>query len=278
MITSALISQCRREFGDVPKTVQASRKGNGSVNIFNTGRFPIIENSYSVYVSGAAKTETTDFALDKDSGDLTLVSTPSNGTEVLVQHKYANWRDQNWNEVFNAGISELNSRGFFRQTIRSPIYLSAGTRTFDAPTNAIDAYELLYAPTSGSVSRLPFNWSYQQDQNKFVLGTAPTSKLSGFTSYLRTLQTYSATSATLDVSTDWVELVKMYAGHRFYSFMAGKIAKQGNASIQEGHFSFSNLRAMSRDMHNDFDIAARRKKPTRPAKDIQYNVPGSGVA
>jgi hypothetical protein len=88
---------------------------------------------------------------------------------------------------------------------------------------------------------------------------------------LRNLKTYSATSATIDVLPDWEELVKKKAGSIFYRSLAGKIAKQGNATIDEGHFSFSNLRAMANDLDTEFDKKALRKKPARPAKDIHFN-------
>ena len=77
---------------------------------------------------------------------------------------------------------------------------------------------------------------------------------------------------------DWVEMVKKRAGAIYFRSLAAKIAKQGNASIDEGHFSFTNLRTMANDLDKDFEVMALRKKPTRPAKGIQWHIPDGGEA
>jgi hypothetical protein len=274
MITSALVRACRREFGDIPKLTQVSRNGDGVVNQFNTGKYPIIEGSYLVYVSGVAKTESASFAsgkfgIDLDSGDIQVYTTPANNVPVKATFKYAHWRDQNWVDAINMGIQELNYRGYFRQTVRQPVTLSAGVRTFSGPSGCVDLYTILNSIVPGTWTKLPINWSYQQDANKVILGVAPVSRTSAAYSFLRKMSTYDATSATLDVKDEWIELVQKYAGNVFYSSLAGKIAKQGHASIDDGHFSFTNLRAQSRDLFEEFDLASKRAKPTRPAKDIQ---------
>jgi hypothetical protein len=281
MITSALISECRREFGDQPKTTRLSRSGNGTINLFNTGKYPIIEGSYTVRQAGTPLVEgtTSGFTVNLDNGDILVDVAPGSGVEITADLQSAEWRDRNWLEAINGAVQSLNARGFFRQVVREPITISGSVRTFSGPTDAIDAYELLYTPgPNQEPMKLGQNWSYQQDANKFVLGAAMSSRTSGLTSYLRNMRTYTATSATLDVKDDWIELVKKQAGSNFYRFMAGKIAKQGNANIDEGHFSFTNLRTTAADLESDFEKLALRKKPTRPAKDIQFAVQGGGFA
>ena len=278
MIVSALITQCRREFNDIPKSTESSRQADGTSTVHNTGAFPVIENSYSVYFNSVGKTETTDYTLDKDSGDLQTVVAQSNGVEILINFKYANFRDAHWVEAINHGIQSLNARGFFRQIVDETLYISANKRSFSGPTNCVDAYKLVYSPTSGSYVKLPVNWTYQQDANKFTLGDVSSTKLSGLVSYLRNLKTYTATSATIDALDDWIELIKKKAGEYYFRHMAAKIATQGAATIDEGHFSFTNLRTMANDMGGTFNEMAIRKKPTRPAKDVQWHIPGGGVA
>lgn len=281
MNTSALIAQCRREFMDQPKSVRVSKQGDGNINLFNVGRFPIVEGSYIIYQGTSAQTEGSGagkYTLDLDNGDLRFGTTPSNGIEIKSQHKYAHWRDKHWLEAINQAISDLNGRGFFRQTVRQTFIISAGIRSFSGPSACIDVYELLYGPSSGVASRLPCNWSYQQDANKIILGNVFSSKTSGFRSYLRNLQPCGSTTATVDSLDDWLEMIKKHAGANFYRSLAGKIAKEGNANIDEGHFSFTNLRAMANDLYTDFEKMAIRKKPTRPPKEIQNYNPNGGVA
>lgn len=284
MITSALIKELRREAGDNPKSTQAIRAGNAVVNLFNLGKFPVVEGSYSIFKGTSAMTEVGDYNLDKDNGDLQMLLTPANGVEVKAQFKYAFWRDQNWVDAINSRIDALNGRGFFRQVSRAQglVYLSSGVAQLAAPSGAVDLYELLVPASQGSGSgqlTKPYvNWSYQQDANKIVLGMRPSVGTPAVISYLRNMQTYEAPSATLDVETAWVEMLKEGAKADFYQYLAGKVAKEGNATIDEGHFSFTNLRAMSMDHEKTFEMLALRKKPTRPAKDMQYFMPTGGTA
>lgn len=277
MITSALITQCRREYNDIPKTTQASRNGDGVSNLFNTGKFPIIESSYTVYVSGNSKTELTDYTIDLDNGDISLTSVPGNGVPVRVNLKWAEWRDKAWLEAIAQAIETLNARGFFRQIVRNKtiMRLSANVREYSGPSACVDLYEVLRFSNrnvSGSYTGLGVNWSYQQDANKLIIEGLPTTAEPLAISYLRNLQTPSAASMTLDVLNDWIELVKKKAGAIFFRSLAAKIAKQGNANIDEGHFSFTNLRTMANDLDTEFEKLAARKKPTRPAKNMQFQI------
>lgn len=278
MITSALISQLRREVGDIPKLTKLARKGDGTITLFNTGRNPIVEGSYTVSKGTSAQTENSNYTIDLDSGDINFNNAPTSAYSTTFQGKYANWRDKNYVEAINNAVEDLHARGFFRQTVRQSIYFSAGVRAFAGPSACIDAYELVYSPVSATFQKLGWNWSYQQDANKFVFGTAPTTKLSGAVSYLRRMQTYTATSATLDINAAWLTLIKKNVKAQYWSFMAGKSAAQGNAKIEEGHFSFSSLRTQARDLMQEFDKEALRSKPTRPAKDIQWMQDNGGVA
>ncbi len=267
---------------DQPESSQATRQGDGSTTLFNLGAFPVVEGSYSIYKGTSGQTETTHYTLDKDNGDLQFVAAPGN-IEVKANFKYAHWRDLNWVEALNQGIGQLNARGFFRQTVRNTaiMRISAGVRVYSGPSACVDLYEVLRFSNrgvSGDYEKLPGNWSYQQDANKLVLGWNPTVAEPIAISYLRNLKTYAATSATIDVLDDWVEIVKKKAGAIFFRSLAAKVAKKGNANIDEGHFSFTNLRAMAGDLDNEVERLAQRKKPTRPAKDIQWHLQGGGIA
>lgn len=275
MITSALISMCRREFMDEPTSVRVSKDGDGSVNLFNVGRFPVVEGSYAVMVGTSARTETTHYTFDLDNGDLRILATPPNGIAVKSDHKYAHWRDKHWLEAIGQSIDSLNGRGFFRQVVRNTalVRLSSGISVYAAPSACVDVYEFLVSSNglSGGIYGKPFyNWEYQQDANKLVVGSVPSQGSYAAISYLRNMQSPGATSAVLDVNSDWIEMVKKNAGAQFYRSMAAKIAKEGNANIDEGHFSFTNLRTMANDLYTDFEKLAVRKKPTRPAKDFQF--------
>jgi len=282
MITSALITSCRREFGDVAKSSQTARYGDGTSTLFNLGKFPIIESSYTIYYNTSAKVETTHYTLDLDSGDLLTTAAQASTINIKANFKHAQFRDRHWVEAINYGIEALNSRGFFRQVIRDKtvMALSANITEMAGPTKAVDVYELLASDdftTSGTFKKLQTQWSYQQDANKVVLGSKPSRAGALATSYLRNLRTYEATSATIDSLDDWIPLIKKSAGAYYYRYLAGKVAQQGDAVTDEGHYRVKDLLALATTHEQDFERLAARKKPTRPAKDLQYMILGGGV-
>lgn len=283
MILSGLILQLRRKYNDVPKAAQVIRAADGVATLFNVGRdrIPVVENSYSVYFGGTAKTETADYSLDKDSGDLQTVQLLSANTEVKANFKYADFRDQHWVEAVNEVIDELNGRGFYKQVVGdwTTFAVSAGKMVYSGPTGGIDVYEVLQSTTrqvSGATQKMPGNWTYQSDSNQIVLGYKPTLSEVNRISYLRKLNKYTAVSATLDVRDEWITLLLNGAGAKFFNSMASKIAREGNASVKEGHMSYTSLRAQARELEDKFIKEAARLKPTRPAKDLRYHLPGGG--
>jgi hypothetical protein len=235
----------------------------------------VVEGSYAVMVGTSARTETTHYTYDLDNGDLRILATPPNGIAVKSDHKYAHWRDKHWLEAIGQSIDNMNGRGFFRQIVRNTaiVRLSAGVSVYSGPSACVDLYEFLVSNNNlsgGVYVKPPYNWEYQQDANKLVLGAVPASLTWASISYLRNMQIPGATSSALDVNPDWMEMVKKNTGAQFYRSMAAKIAKEGNANIDEGHFSFTNLRTMANDLYTDYEKLAVRKKPTRPAKEFQF--------
>lgn len=278
---SALIAQCRREFFDEPKSSVAQKATDGLTTLFNIGKFPILESSYAIKANTSALVENavSGYTINLDNGDITTKRTYANGILVTANFKYTNWRDQNWMEAINQSIDILNGKGFFRQTVRQQFGISANVRTFSLPSAAVEVYEILESDngtTSGNMRIPQVNWSYQQDAGKLVFGQFPTAANIGWYSYLRNMKTYGATSATVDVKDDWLELLKKKAGAMYARSMAAKIAQQGNANIDEGHFSFTNLRTLANDIDNDFDKMAKVKKPTRPAVSVGYALSTGG--
>jgi hypothetical protein len=282
MITSGLIGQLRAKHGDQPKAAQVIRTGNGAATLFNVGRnrVPIMENSYSVYKGTSAQTETSDYSLDKDTGDLQFVVAPTSAAPVKINFKHAFFRDKNWREAIGDGIDKMNARGFTRQIVRdtSSFVISAGKQTYDAPAGTKDVYQVLVNDGLGGISDIDGNWNWQEDAGKIVLGWKPVVAQSGAISYTRKLRKYTAVSATLDVKDDWIELLEKAAGAYYFEAYASKIATQGNASVQEGHFSYTSLRTQAKDLKEDFLQEAARMKPTAAAKDIRYDIAGGGKA
>ena len=282
MILSGLISQLRSKYDDVPRAAQVSKTGDGTATLFNVGRnrVPIMENSYSVYKGTSAQIETTNYTLDKDAGDIEFVTAPTSAYAIKVNFKHANFRDKGWREAVNDGIDKLNARGYTRQIVRdtSSFIISAGQQSYNAPANAKDVYQILVNDGAGNYGNISANWTFQEDAGKIVLGWKPTVGASAAISYTRKLRKYTAVSATVDVKDEWLELLEKQAGSYYFRARASRIAQQGNATVQEGHFSFTSLRTQARDLEDEFNREAVRMKPTAAAKDIRYHIAGGGKA
>lgn len=282
MITSAMISELRRENRDIKKSTRMTKTGDGSSNLYNVGNFPIIEGSYTIYKGTSAQIETTNYTFDLDTGDLQFVTAPTSAYETKAQYKYAHWRDKDYIEAINQGIEALNARGFYKQIINdvTSMRISANIRKYTCPDKCKDLYSVLESDNntvSGNYIRLGTNWTYSPETNELLLGGYPSTANRLSISYLRGLRTYSTTSATLDIPSGCFELVKKFASSKFFTSLAAKIAQEPHANIDEGHFSFSNLRTMAKDKMEEFHVEAQRTKPMRPAREIQYHIEGGGV-
>lgn len=280
MILSALIDEMRNAHNDVPESSQASRGGDGLTTLFALGksRSPIVENSYSVYKNTSGLTETTDYTIDLDRGDIEFVVAPTSAHTVKATFRHANFRNRQWIDAYNDAVDQLNARGFFREILHdtSSVVISANTQKSLMPTGTRDVHQLQIADINGNWCRVSANWSYHEDSNYLVLGWLPTTTMSARVSYIRKIQRSSSTTSTVDIKDEWSELVKRSAGSYFYRKMAGHVALQGNANVEDGHFSFSNLRGQARDLREEFLNEATRMKPSLPAKPISYYIPGGG--
>ncbi len=277
MITSALISNLRREYNDLPVKHHDQKTGDGSSTVYKTKASPIKESSYSILIGNALKTTPTDYTLDLDTGDIDLVSSTSSLIEIKYQA--VKFRDQHWLESIQGAFDSLGD-SFFTTKVRESFNLSANVQVYSAPTGCIRIYELLESSnytTSGTWVKPQVNWRYDKSANKLILGNKPSKANYAKISYLKRLTRPTLTTSILDVEDKWLELIRLKSGSTYLHSMANKYAQQGNVSVEEGHLSVSYLRQLANDNEIKFENLKKKLKPVMPSFVIPYHMHDGGA-
>lgn len=282
MITSAFVTQLRRTFNDLPKLHKDTRNGDGDSTVYKTKYAPIKEGSVTLKVNNVTKTEglANDFTLDYDTGDIQMTAAPTNGQALDVIYKEVNFRDAHWLDAIAQAYQAMGDQ-FFGTVIMntSSMRLSAGLRKFNMPSNCIrllKVFESSNLLSSGTYIPLRTNWEYDRRANQLVLGQPKTVVNFAALSYLTKITAPSAVGMTLPGEENWQAIVREKAGAAYLRSMADRIAQQGNATVEEGHFNPAVLRALANDHEQQFEILRKRHKPIMPNLEIPYWDPNGG--
>lgn len=278
MITSAYIAKLRRQFNDLPKLHKDTRDGDGDSTVFKSKAAPIKEGTATVQVSGAFKVEGTDFTLDYDTGDLRMVVAPANGSDLDLIYKEVNFRDQHWLDAIADGYRTMGDQIYGSVIMNtSSLRLSAGIRVFNMPADCIRLLSVFECQTSGGTYYpIGTNWKYDRRANKLILGNAKATTYYTALTYLTKVTAPSAVTMQVTGEDAWQQLITHKAGAYYLRAQAERIAQQGNATIEEGHFNPAVLRALANDHDAQFEILRHRVKPVMPSLTIPYWNPSAG--
>ena len=277
MLVSAFISVLRRRYNDLPKKHSDIRTGDGSSTVYKTMFSPIKESSFKLYIKNTLQ-DTSGYTIDLDTGDITLGSATSG--KINAQYQQVNFRDQHWLEAIQSAVDSLGDQ-FFRTVIgdTSSMTLSADVQKYDCPSSCIKMTEILESDdytTSGDWIKLSVNKRYDRGSNVLVISSKPSKANYLLISYLRKIARPTATTSALDVQDNWLELLELKTGAHYHRAMSSRIAQQGNATIEEGHLSMAQLRAMANDFELMYENLKKKLKPIMPASEIPYYIHGGG--
>ena len=280
MIISDFILKLRRKYNDNPIKHEDIVQGDGSSTVYRTQFFPILEGSYSLYIGGVLKTESTDYDIDLDTGDIDLSAATS--AEIRIQYQEVKFRNQHWLEVIQDSFDSFGDQ-FFKSVIRSSsgITLAANQDVYNCPSSCIRLTEALESVTylsAGPFRPLSTNVRYDRASNKMILGQKPNRANYMEISYLRKLTRPVAVANTLDIDDKWLKLLDLKAGAEFLRSMANRYAQQGNATIEEGYLSVAQLRQLANDNEQMYENLKSKIKPVMPASTISYYINGAGIA
>jgi len=278
MLVSAFISVLRRRYNDLPVKHQDTRTGDGSSTIYKTQFAPIKESSFKEYINNSL-IASSGYTIDLDTGDITLIAATSN--EIKVQYQGVKFRDQHWLEAIQSAVDSLGDQ-FFRSVVGdvSSMHISANVQKYSCPSSCIRLTEILESSdytSSGSWKKINANNRYDRRSNTWIVGSKPSKANYLLISYLRRITRPTATSSVLDLEDQWLQLIDLKAGAHFLRSMASKVAQQGNATVEEGHLSMAQLRALANDNEIMFENLKKRLKPVMPASEIPYYLHGGGI-
>lgn len=278
MLVSGFISVLRRRYNDLPTKHQDTRTGDGSSTIYKTQFAPIKESSFKQYINNSL-IAASGYTIDLDTGDLVLIAATSN--EIKSQYQEVKFRDQHWLEAIQSAVDALGDQ-FFRTVVGdvSSMHISADVQKYNCPSSCIKLTEVLESSdytSAGSWVKPRVNHRYDRRANVLVMGSKPSKANYLLISYLRKINRPTATTSALDVEDAWLQLIDLKAGAIFLRSMASKIAQQGNATVEEGHLSMAQLRALANDNEILFENLKKKLKPIMPASEVPYYIHGGGT-
>lgn len=277
MNVSDFISMCRREFNDLPEAHRDVKTGDGVALLYKTKFSPIKEGTFKLYIGGTLKTVTTDYSIDYDTGDITLVSVTS--AEIRAEYSSVKFRDQHYLEYIQSSLDEMGDK-FWKRVVGSPaIHLSAGVYVYNCPSGCLNVTKVRQSDnntSAGNFVPMSVNVRYDKIANQLVLGLKPTRANYLALDYCKRISKPTATSGTLDVRDEWTAGLKMKVGSISHRSLASKIAQQGNASVEEGHWSTASLRQLANDFEIKYENWEKKCKPVMPATELPYHIPNGG--
>lgn len=280
MITSAFISQLRREAGDIPVLHRDAIVGDGSSTRYATKFSPILESSLSLTVNNVAKTENSFFTVDYDTGDISLQSAVGATGTIRVTYKEVHFRDSEWLGFIKTGHRALGDQ-FFKMVNfdTTGVTLSRYVQKYNAPSACIRILKVLESDnftTSGNWRIINSNWRYDRRANQLLLGSKPQRANYVALTYQRRVTVPTATSSVLDIEDNWLEIVAEKAKEQYFRSRAAQIAQMGNAATDEGFLKVQNLLGMAKNAADQFEILRQRNKPVMPGLEIPIHDPSLG--
>lgn len=211
MTIATYISQLRVQSGDTRRRVHVDWIGDGSTTVFNMPKdcFPVLEQAgtYVVKVAGSAKTESSDFTLDKETGTLIFVVAPSAAAAITCDHSAVHLTDASWMQVI-ADVTKSLGDDFFKEfvddtfvTVKNALSLSLVAKQ----PYCIAVYEFQYRKSTADEWQTVetfANWRFDRENNIIYVGRTTAFPADGELLRVRGLKSYVAPTAvgdTLDV-------------------------------------------------------------------------------
>jgi len=275
MTVAQFITKLRRFARDLPITAGESFDGDASTTTFRLRNYPVLEEQYSIKISG---TTTTAYTIDRDTGVITFDSAPASGSDnVTVNYKYAKLSDTEWLDVFNSVIQSLRFKIWADSTDSSTFTTVANQSEYDMDSidsNCFSIVGLWYRSSSNvdwtSISA-DTNVKYYREQNKIVL--RPYLQVNGYAMkvrYLTNYSEYSATTETITIPTRYLKPIEYFCIAEFIDRLVAITATSTGGNVREDSFeALNNLLNWRNNMERTAEKLLSRVKPRRPSTAIK---------
>lgn len=291
MIYSDFITQLRNQCGDTKRFKHIDFIGDGTSNVFQMpiDSFPVLDQvgTYTVKVAGTTKTETTDYSLDKETGTLVLVSTPSNGQAVTIDSYAVYLTDSSWLSVVNSVIRSLGNDFWKEFTDTSNFTTSSNMVSLQlssAQPFCIAVFEFQFRASATSdwknVSDLA-NWRYEKETTTIYIGTRNAMTVSGYSIRLRGLKSYDigdSVSDTLDVQSKFLTILEFGALARYWRWRYKNVVELvSKLSTENTRTPLQELIMLSDRFDRLYEMEKSKLKPQKPAMVIPQFLNNGGT-
>jgi hypothetical protein len=218
------INKLRVELKDFGKFHRDRWDGDSATTVFAANHIPIKDGSYTFIVGGTAKTEPTEFVIDKDIGEVTAESAPTTGSDkVELTYKSLAIRDEDYLDIINDAIDRWRWKFWKMDIDEDTITTVKDQYEYDLSgiTNILYVIKLWYKSSTGATAWNEVggytNYKYYTALEKLHVNPPfATSSLPIKILYLKSLTKGTKTSDTLDIPDSLLLPVKYYAYARYY--------------------------------------------------------------
>lgn len=279
----------RAQVGDTKRRTHVEWTANGSDTVFQMpdDTFPVLDDTttYVIKVNTVTKTETTDYTLDKVTGTLTLVATPTNGQVVEVDAIAVYLLDADWLQIMNDVIKSLGD-DFFKEFVDVTHTATANMISLSlvsAQVNAIAVYE--FQRRVGTTSEWTpveesCNWRYDRDNNIIYIGIRAAFTLTGELLRVRGLKNYTLGTAitdTLDLQDKYQTVLEYGCAARYWRWRYKSVVELVSKMSQEASRTpLQELIMLSDRFDRLYEAEKSKLKPGKPARIIPPYKEGGG--
>lgn len=284
MLYSTFISKLRLELKDTDKIGRDRWDGDGSSTIFQTNHFPIKDASYTIKVGSTTKTETTDYAIDKDLGIITFVVASDAGSDnVEITYRYQKLRDTDYVELVNDGIDQFRWK-FWREAEDTSTFTTVKAQNNYDLSSLTGILYLIHAwyktsssDTSWSEIQGLTNWKYLTRQSKlFIDPPFDANSLPMKLRYLKSFTKGTLSTDTLDIPDEWLLPFKYYIYARFYErFIPERISETAAVTTLPSYAPSQVIFNIAESYYRKAEEVANRiapKLPSMPIKQLHEGV------
>lgn len=280
----------RAQVGDIKRRVHVDWTGDGTTNVFQmpADTFPVLDDTstYTVKVAGSTQTETTHYTLDKTSGTLTFVSTPTNGQAITIDSIAVYLLNADWLQITNDVIKGMGD-DFWKEFVDDSNFTTTANMlslslTASQP-NCIAVYEFQHRVNSSENWKAveeKCNWRYDRDNNKIYIGIKEAFPNSSELLRIRGLKTYTlgtATSDTLDVQDKFLTVLEYGCIARYWRWRYKDVVELVSKMTQEASRTpLQELIMLSDRFDRLYEIEKGKLKPQKPARLIPQFKHGGG--
>lgn len=281
MLYSEKITALRVQVGDVPKWQHVDWTGDSVTTLFLMPllTYPVLESSYTVKVGGVTKTETTDYTLDKESGEIRFVTAPGAGISVTIDNKTVSLRDDIWLDIINDTIRSFGDDFWKEFTDESNFTATANMTSLSLVANQPKCIAVIdFSRRPGGASsdwrqvEDSTNWRYSRDENKIYLGSREAFTVTGEALKIKGLKGYTlgtATSDTIDVQDRYMTLLEFGAIERYWRYkMRENVESLGKITQDTTRTRIQEIIMIIDRYGRWYEQEKSKLKPTKPARII----------